>query len=148
MLGPGIYIIGGDGLSVGANAVVEADPEGVFFFIADDGICDIQGGAAFTATPMTSRLYENIIIAQDYQNLNVASIIGGPGFMLEGTMYFPQHVVDQKQKTDYALILGGTGAVFNNQIIADSVYIPGTADVMINYDGRNPAPVTRAYLVE
>lgn len=147
-LGPGIYILGGDGLSVGANAVVMADPEGVFFFITDDGVCDIGGGAVFTATPLTSGPYENIIIAQDYRDLNVASIIGGPGFMLEGTMYFPQHVVDQQQKTDFALILGGTGAVFNNQIIADSVYVPGTSDVLINYDGRNPAPITRAYLVE
>ncbi|MEJ2647734.1 MAG: pilus assembly protein TadG-related protein [Sedimentisphaerales bacterium] len=147
-LGSGIYVLGGQGLSIGANAVIQADPEGVFFYIADDGICDIQGGAVVTATPLRDGPYENIIIAQDYRDLNCASIIGGPGFMLEGSMYFPQHVVDQKQKTDFALILGGTGAVFNNQIIADSVYIPGTSDVKINYDGRNPAPITRAYLVE
>ncbi len=147
-LGPGIYILGGDGLSVGANAVVEAAPEGVFFYITDDGICDIGGGAAFHATPLTEGPYENIIIAQDYRDLNVASIIGGPGFQLEGTMYFPQHVEVQKNRDDFALILGGDGAVFNNQIIADSVWIPGTANVLVNYDGRNPAPITRAYLVE
>ncbi|MFH1719051.1 MAG: pilus assembly protein TadG-related protein [Planctomycetota bacterium] len=147
-LGAGIYILDGDyGLSVGANAVVVCEP-GVFFYITGTGKCDIGGGAAFTATPLTSGLYEGIIIAQDPLDLNVASIIGGPGFQLEGTMYFPQHVVNQKLKTDFALILGGTGAVFNNQIIADSVYVPGTSDVLVNYDGRNPAPITRAYLVE
>jgi hypothetical protein len=148
LLGPGIYVLGGAGLSVGANATVVADSEGAFFFIADDGICNIDGGAEFTASPLKDTIYEGIIIAQDYQDLKVASIIGGPGFNLEGTMYFPQHVVDQKQKTDFALILGGTGAVFNNQIIADSVYVPGTSDVLVNYDGRNPAAVSRAYLVE
>ena len=147
-LGAGIYVLDGEyGLSVGANAVVVCEP-GVFFYITGTGECDIGGGAAFTATPMTSGLYEGIIIAQDPLDLNVASIIGGPGFQLEGTMYFPQHVVDQKQSSDYALILGGTGAVFNNQIITDSLYVPGTSNVLINYDGRNPAPITRAYLVE
>jgi hypothetical protein len=147
-LGPGIYILDGAyGLSVGANAVVEADPEGVFFYITGTGKCDIGGGATFTAKPLTSGPYENIIIAQDYRDLNCASIIGGPGFQLERTMYFPQHVVDQQQKTDFALLLGGTGTVFDNQIITDSVYVPGTSNVLVNYDGRNPAPIT-AYLVE
>ncbi len=147
-LASGIYVLNGQyGLSVGANAVVVCEP-GVFFYITGTGACDIGGGAVFTATPMTSGLYEGIIIAQDPLDLNVASIIGGPGFQLEGTMYFPQHVENQQQKTDFALILGGTGAVFNNQIIADSVYVPGTSDVLVNYDGRNPAPITRAYLVE
>ena len=80
--------------------------------------------------------------------MNGVSIIGGPGFNLEGTMYFPQHVEDQKQSSDFALTLGGNGAAFNNQIIADSVYVPGNSDVLVNYDGRNPAPITRAYLVE
>ncbi len=147
-LSAGIYVLDGNyGLSVGANSVVICEP-GVFFYITGTGACDIGGGAVFQASPLTSGLYEGIIIAQDPLDLNVASIIGGPGFQLEGTMYFPQHVEDQKQKTDYALILGGTGAVFNNQIIADSVYVPGTSDVLVNYDGRNPAPITRAYLVE
>jgi hypothetical protein len=38
----------------------------------------------------------------------------------------------------------GTG----NQIIADSVYVFGTGDKIINYNGRNPSPITTAYLVE
>jgi hypothetical protein len=126
---------------------VVAEP-GVFFYITGDGICDIGGEAAFTASSMTDGLYEGIIIAQDNLDLNMASIIGGPGFNLEGAMYFPQHVENQKQKTDYALTLGGTSVALNNQIIADSIYIPGTANIIVNYDGRNPAPVSRAYLVE
>ncbi|MHC4325137.1 MAG: pilus assembly protein TadG-related protein [Planctomycetota bacterium] len=146
-LSSGIYVLDGDGLKVGSNAVVVAEP-GVFFYITGKGECDIDGGAVFTASSMTDGLYKSIIIAQDDLNLNMASIIGGPGFNLEGAMYFPQHVADQKQKTDYALTLGGTGVVFNNQIIADSIYIPGTADIIVNYDGRNPAPISRAYLVE
>jgi hypothetical protein len=146
-LSSGVYVLDGDGLKVGANAVVVAEP-GVFFYITGEGRCDIDGGAAFTASSMMDGLYEGIIIAQDNLDLNMASIIGGPGFNLEGAMYFPQHIEDQKQKTDYALTLGGTGVVFNNQIIADSIYIPGTGDIIVNYDGRNPAPVSRAYLVE
>lgn len=146
-LSSGIYVLDGDGLKVGSNAVVVAEPD-VFFYITGEGECEIGGGAAFTASSMTSGLYQGIIIAQDKMDLNMASIIGGPGFNLEGAIYFPQHVEDQQQKTDYALTLGGTGVAFNNQIIADSIYIPGTADIIVNYDGRNPAPVKRSYLVE
>ncbi|MHC4751783.1 MAG: pilus assembly protein TadG-related protein, partial [Planctomycetota bacterium] len=137
-LSSGIYVLNGDGLKVGSNAVVVAEP-GVFFYITGEGTCDIDGGAAFTASSMTEGLYKGIIIAQDNLDLNMASIIGGPGFNLEGAMYFPQHVEDQRQKTDYALTLGGTGIAYNNQIVADSIYIPGTANVIVNYDGRNPA---------
>jgi hypothetical protein len=146
-LSSGVYVLDGDGLKVGSNAVVVAEP-GVFFYITGKGICDIGGGAIFTASSMTEGLYKGIIIAQDNLDLNMASIIGGPGFNLEGAMYFPQHVEVQKQKTDFALTLGGTGIAYNNQIIADSIYIPGTANVIVNYDGRNPAPVIGAYLVE
>jgi len=146
-LSSGVYVLDGDGLKVGSNAVVVAEP-GVFFYITGEGVCDIGGGATFIASSMTSGLYQGIIIAQDHLDLNMASIIGGPGFNLEGAMYFPQHVENQQQKSDFALTLGGTGVAFNNQIIADSIYIPGTADIIVNYDGRNPAPVSRAYLVE
>ena len=146
-LSSGVFVLDGDGLKVGSNAVILAEP-GVFFYITGEGVCNIDGGAVFTASSMTEGLYQSIIIAQDDLDLNMASIIGGPGFNLEGAMYFPQHVEDQQQKTDYALTLGGTGVIFNNQIVADSIYIPGTADIIVNYDGRNPAPVSRAYLVE
>jgi hypothetical protein len=158
-LSSGVYILNGDGkqkggLRVGANAVVVADP-GVFFYVTGGGKCDIQGGAQFTASPFKDGgflegLYDGIIIAQDPLDLFSASIYGGPGFNLQGTMYFPQHVAlqDNSQEKDFALAIGGNGAVFNNQIIADSIYIPGNSNVTINYDGRNPAPVSRAYLVE
>jgi len=158
-LSSGIYILGGDGkqkggLRVGANAVVRCEP-GVFFYITEGGKCDIQGGADFRATPFKDEvfmggLYDGIIIAQDPLDLLSASVYGGPGFDLEGTMYFPQHVElqDKSQEKDFALAIGGNGVAFNNQIIADSIYIPGNSDVTINYDGRNPAAVSRAYLVE
>ena len=148
-LGSGVYVLDGVGLEVMGSAVVVADP-GCFFYITGTGECYIHSGTKFTATPMTSGLYEGIIIAQDKLDLEGATVYGGPGFNLEGTMYFPQHVVDQSnaQAKTFALSVGGTGAAFNNQIIADSIYIPGNSNVTVNYDGRNPAPVSRAYLVE
>jgi len=146
-LAAGVYILGGNGLTVGSKSYVVADP-GVFFYITGNGVCNIQAGATFIASPMTSGPYENIIIAQDPLDLKSASVSGGPGFLLEGTMYFPQHTETMNNKLDYALQLDGGGSAINNQIIADSVYIPGTSDVTINYKGSNPAPITRAYLVE
>ena len=149
VLGSGIYVLDGDGLKVGAGATVVCEP-GVFFYITGTGECLIAGTADFTAEPMDSGLYEGIIIAQDNEDLKGADIGGGPGFKLKGTMYFPQHVVDQSnaQAKTFALTVRGDGAAFNNQIIADSIYIPGGSNITVNYDGRNPAPVSRAYLVE
>ena len=154
VLSSGIYILGGDGLKVGSKGYVVTEP-GAFFYITGDGMVDIDGGASFYATPfkdgvMYDGLYDNIIIAQDKDTLTCADINGGPGFNLEGAMYFPQEV-EQKGPHDpagYALSLGGSGAAFNNQIITWSLYVYGTGDVLVNYDGRNPAPISKAYLVE
>ncbi len=97
---------------------------------------------------MTEGLYAGLIMAQHPDDLNSAYITGNSESLIEGTLYFPQHVEDQTHRTDFALQLGGTGLGTGNQIIADSVYVFGTGDKIINYDGRNPSPITTAYLVE
>ena len=97
---------------------------------------------------MTEGPYADIMIAQHPDDLNSAYITGTSDSLIEGTLYFPQHTEVQKHRTDFALQLGGTGLGTGNQIIADSIYVFGTGDKIINYDGRNPSPITTAYLVE
>jgi hypothetical protein len=70
-----------------------------------------------------------------------AGSIGGNGSMnLTGTPYFPQNSLD----------LGGSGTgdfIVGNQLIARKLSISGSRTVTVNYDGRNPAPGHKVFLV-
>jgi hypothetical protein len=151
-LGSGVFVLDGAGLQVLAGSYVVADPEGVFFYITGEGSLYVSGNAYINATPLQEGPYAGIIMAQDDEDLNDAEISGTGDSIIEGTLYFPQHrPADQQKKGNgegFALRLGGTGLGTGNQVIADSVYIFGTGDKIINYDGRNHAPITDAYLVE
>jgi hypothetical protein len=167
-LSSGVYILDGAGLQVLANSYVVVDPAGgdadgdgigeAFFYIAgtnweaDDTSCYVSGNAVLRADPLSSGLYAGLIIAQDNLNLNDAEITGTGDSLIEGTLYFPQERPASEQKggngEGFALRLGGTGLGTGNQIIASSVYIFGTGDKIINYDGRNPSPISISWLVE
>jgi len=167
-LASGIYILDGDGLQVLSNSYVIVDPttgdadgDGLgeaFFYIAstnweaDDTRCLVEGGGIIRAEPLQSGPYEGIIIAQDYLNLNDAEITGNAESILEGTLYFPQERPASEQKKGngdgFSLRLGGTGMGTGNQIVAGSVYVYGTGDKIINYNGEFPSPVSKAWLVE
>jgi hypothetical protein len=176
-LGSGIYILGGysqgtksglyiNGGNLDASALTTGggDPAagGVMFYITGDGVVNIGGGGYVAVDPMSEEqcnalgvlpAYEGISIFVDRESTNTSIISGTSNLDLNGTLYFPQKIDHEPEyngngQQNYALELHGTGDGFGNQVIADSIYIPGTADVTINYDGRNRAPVTRAYLVE
>lgn len=156
----GLYINGGN-LDASALTTGGGDPNqgGVMFYITDDGVVDIGGVGYVCADPMSEErsaalgvpCYEGITIFVDRDSPNPSIIRGTSNLDLNGTLYFPQfidHDYSGNGQQRYALELDGTGDGFGNQVIADSVYIPGTADVTINYDGRNRAPATKSYLVE
>jgi hypothetical protein len=148
----GTYILDGAGLDVAANSYVVADPNGVFFYITGTGACYVSGNATLIATPLTAEPYAGIIIAQDPDDLNDADISGTGDSLIEGTLYFPQERPADEQKKGngegFALRLGGTGIGTGNQIIASSVYVYGTGDKIVNYNGQNPSPIGNAWLVE
>lgn len=167
-LAGGIYILDGAGLQVLANSYVVVDPAGgdangngigeAFFYIAgtnweaDGTACYVSGNAVLRAEPLTYEPYAGIILAQDDNNLNDAEITGTGDSIIEGTLYFPQERPADEQKKGngdgFALRLGGTGMGTGNQIIASSVYIFGTGDKIINYNGEYPSPIGKAWLVE
>jgi hypothetical protein len=167
-LASGVYILDGAGLQVLSNSYVIVDPatgdvdgDGIgeaFFYIAgsnweaDGTCCNIDGGGIIKVEPLASEPYAGIIIAQDDHNLNDAYISGNAESLFEGTLYFPQERPADEQKggngEGFALRLGGTGMGTGNQIIASSVYIFGTGDKIVNYNGQNPSPIGNAWLVE
>ncbi len=164
----GIYILDGAGLQVVAGSYVVVDPAGgdangngigeAFFYIAgtnweaDGTACFVAGNAVLRAEPLTYEPYAGIIFAQDENNLNDAEITGTGDSLIEGTLYFPQEKPADEQKKGngdgFALRLGGTGMGTGNQIIASSVYIFGTGDKIVNYNGEYPSPIGKAWLVE
>jgi hypothetical protein len=159
-LEPGIYVLDGSsggqksGLVIGGNATFCA--RGVMFYVTGDGVVDIAGSGSINITeldPNTTEFcepgfnypegfdigdYEGMAIFQARDNYNDARILGTSLMDLTGTLYFPSNFLE----------LGGTGDGFGNQLIADRIWVHGTGEITINYDGRNSSPGNRSYLVE
>ena len=129
---PGVYILGGGALVKGSLTANEA-----MLFIKTGSI-DIQSGASITLTPPKSGTYEGVAIFQSRSNFNEAKITSNwTDTYIEGTIYFPENPAEL-----------GPAESMGNQLIAKSLWIHGNGDLTINYDGRNPAPGNRSYLVK
>jgi len=150
---PGMYILGGTGLVASGNANLCA--KGVMFYIIGSGVIDLAGNGSIVLTPIqfdssdfcdssysypadTDYTYEGIGIFQSRDNNNDARIVGNAKLHLHGTLYFPEN----------HLKVVGNGDGFGDQLIARTIGISGNGDIKIMYDGRNPTPAHRSYLVK
>jgi len=142
ILEPGIYILEGAGLNISGNADLYA--EGCMFYIAE-GPVDLTGNGDVVISPPDpddhsytgADIYEGISIFQARDNFSDGRIIGTSVMNLGGTLYFPNN----------HMILGGDAVQFGNQLIVGTAEIMGNGRLTINYDGRNPAPGNRPFLV-
>lgn len=158
-LKPGIYILGGGpqgkgGLVVGGNANLCA--KGVVFYVTENGKVDLAGSGTIRVTPPDLEVldfcdpnfsypadpqlatYTDVSIFQDRANTNDARIVGTNLLELEGALYFPRNHVD----------LTGTGDGFGNQLVAWTIEVSGTGDIVINYRGDDPKPSNKSFLIE
>jgi Flp pilus assembly protein TadG len=150
---PGMYILGGTGLVVSGNADLCA--KGVMFYIIGSGVIDLAGNGSVELTPIeydssnfcdssysypadTDYTYEGIGIFQSRDDNNDARIVGNAKLHLHGTLYFPEN----------HLKVVGNGDGFGDQLIARTIGISGNGDIKIMYDGRNPTPAYKSYLVQ
>jgi Flp pilus assembly protein TadG len=156
-----IYAFGGgtngkSGLVVGGGGSLIA--EGVMLYISGDpdnsrGLGVIQYGkvdlAGTAYVQITSRGdahlpgmgidgAEGIAIWQDRANDNYAKVAGTSDSAVKGTLYFGYNAVE----------LGGSLSQSGNQVIAGALWVHGTADFNIAYDGRNQIEAYRSILVE
>ncbi len=156
---PGLYVVDGVGLDIrGGNLYAE----GVMFYVVDstptdnkpsrvylggNGIIKVSGiDPAQYSYPPEVAIYEGVTFFQAritdyggaYGNTNESTIIGTSEMDLQGTFYFPTN----------PLRLSGTCGSVGNQLIVDELWISGNGTLVINYDGRNPAPGNRVFLVE
>ncbi len=155
---PGLYVVDGVGLDIrGGNFLAE----GVMFYVIDStpgsnpkSHVYLGGNGTIVMSgidpqryvyPPEVTIYEGITIFQArtsdhggiYGNTNEATIIGTSTMDLDGTFYFPEN----------HLKLSGTADSVGNQLIVDSLTVSGNGVININYDGRNPAPGGRVFLV-
>lgn len=143
-LEPGVYVLGGDGgnggMQINGGTFLA---EGVMFYILG-GPVDIGGNAAIHVTPLDDGSdYTGISIFQDRANHLDATIIGTGDLNLEGTLYFPNNHLN----------VGGDGAGFGNQLIADTIELHGgggnsQANITINYQGPIPAVGNEFFLIQ
>ncbi|MHC4288749.1 MAG: hypothetical protein ACYSSK_01575, partial [Planctomycetota bacterium] len=116
--------------------------EGVTLHIigdADEGI-DVRGNVSIDISAPTSGNYEGIAIFQKrdvnydcvqscVEPLSAAvpiSEFSGSGIInIEGAVYMPHNRLE----------LGGTGDIFTERVVADRIYINGTLEIVIDYQG-------------
>lgn len=144
---PGIYVLDGPGLSIGGNSTFIA--EGVMLYVRGTGVVDIGGSGLTRITPPDPELYtydgvgtyERVSIFQarpDDGDCGDSRINGTSLLDLQGTLYFPCA----------ALEISGEGAGFGDQLIAWTMWIHGTGDITVTYEGDFPAPGFRPFLVQ
>ncbi len=113
---------------------------GVMLHIVGDGVVDLAGNGTIIINPIEdeTNIYNGISIFQSRTNFNDARIIGTNNMFLNGTYYFPNNLLE----------VGGDGLALGNQLITWMLDMHGTGEYTILYDGRNPAPGYKVWLVE
>jgi hypothetical protein len=137
LLQPGIYILDGEGLYINGGNLIG---DGVMFFITGTGKVDMQGNGNIQINQNLEYLeppYIGVTFYQDRHNQNDAIIQGTNSLDIKGTLYFPRNYVK----------ITGTGDGFGTQLIAGTLEIAGHGTIEINYDGRNPFPANKAFIV-
>lgn len=145
ILATGIFVLDGVGLKITGGDMLA---NGVMLYVVDstpsdpqDSSVTITGNGDIDITPMTleESIYGEIAIWQDASNDSEATLRGTSSFSgIDGTLYFPSAHVE---------IVGTSDTFGVRQLISDTLGISGNGTVTINYDGRNPAPGTKGFLV-
>jgi hypothetical protein len=79
-----------------------------------------------------------VVIWQDRDNHNHATLLGASDSLVKGTLYFGYN----------AVTIGGTPAQMGNQVITGALEVHGTSNLRIAYDGRNAIEAYQSILVE
>jgi len=134
LLGPGIYVVEGDGSNGGFQASGGASVVATNVMIyLKSGKFSLGSIGSTLITPMTEERYINsdyigIAVFQARDNFTGARITGAANMTLEGTYYFPNNRLE----------IGGTGIQLGNQLIAWQLDLHGSGMFEIQYDGRFP----------
>jgi hypothetical protein len=123
-LQPGVYVLKGGGLSLGAGSTLTGS--GVLLFNTTStypdfgGTCgsfSLTGGASYALSAPTSGVYRGLVIFQDPVCRSQVSMGGGNSVVLTGTLYAPTA----------ALNLIGNSNITTTQIVVDTLSASGSS---------------------
>ncbi|MHC4949342.1 MAG: pilus assembly protein TadG-related protein [Planctomycetota bacterium] len=137
VLDGGVYVMDGEGVYINGGNLIANE---VMFYIMGTGRLYLGGNGIVDITPSSDENdpYWGISVFQARDNTTQSVIIGTSNMNLEGSFYFPVAELE----------VGGTGIALGNQLVAWEMWIHGTGDFTINYDGRFPNPGFKVYLVQ
>jgi hypothetical protein len=142
---PGIYILGGAGLTVGKNKNLTAN--GVMLYITGGAGIDMGGGGRIVITapdPAVNHFagadtYAGVAIFQDRSDTKAGTMQGNSGlFSVQGTIYVPSAALNYGGSTQYTC----------SQLIVKTLSLQGTPSMTVNYTGGNDIPRNRSWLVQ
>ncbi len=94
-LEPGVYILDGIGLNVGANANVRG--LGVTLFITGEGSVSLTGVGVVDLSPSFGGVYDDVLLFVDRDiepGAGSVTLVGGSDFRVNGKIYAPASLVD------------------------------------------------------
>jgi len=144
VLESGVYSLDHTGIGPDSGLVVTAGnfdaSAGVMLHIVNDGVVYLGGNGTIIVNPIEdeTNIYNGVSIFQSRTNFQDATIIGTDDMLLDGTYYFPHN----------KLIVGGEGLALGNQLLTWELDMHGTGTYTILYDGENPAPGYKVWLVK
>lgn len=139
-MNPGIYNIGGTGLKLTSSSRLTA--AGVMIYLSGNAPLNLNGNGPVLITPpdpVAYPQYAGISIFQDRADTATDSITGTSTFQVDGAIYLPSAPVT----------LPGSGGTFGAQLIVNTLNIPGSGTMQINFaNGTKPLLPSRAALVQ
>jgi hypothetical protein len=101
---------------------------------------DISASGLVNLTPMTSGVYQGLLLFQDRTSDVPAKLSGGSNMNITGTFYFPAALLT---------VTGSAGfANFGSQYISYDLNVQGTGTINIDWEPNNVALVRLITIVE
>jgi len=125
-LSPGVYVINGGSLDLGANANISGS--GVTFYLTNGATVTMNGNASVNLSAPTSGTYSGLLFYGDRTQPNAVNKINGDSSsLLTGTIYFPS------QEVEFLGNFSGSGGC--TQVVADTILYTGNSHFTSNCAG-------------
>ena len=137
-LAPGVYLIGGSGLTVSSGDIRGQGVTLVFL----GGSMTLTGGSTVTLSPTTTGDLADMVIVQPPSNASAMKLSGGSSVAISGNIYAPAAAVTLTGNGSAV----GTGPVFGESLIARCATLTGNGSIKIGRTlaGRE-APLPRPH---
>jgi hypothetical protein len=124
-LAPGVYLIGGSGLSVTAGDVIGT---GVCIVMLE-GSLNLGGNGTITLSPPTLGSMGGMVIGQPSTNHSNMSLAGGHNMTINGSIYAPTATLALVGTSS----VNGQGPQMGDLVVANRVSLAGTALIQIGH---------------